>query len=52
MEKISGVGPDAPVVTNSQGARQSKCDYLFIDFCPQALLAIRETGAKYRPMST
>lgn len=32
--------PQAEIVTNTQGGKQSKAEYLWTDFCPKALLRV------------
>ncbi|MDT8900628.1 dATP/dGTP diphosphohydrolase domain-containing protein [Anaeroselena agilis] len=42
---IKGVGPDAPIVTNEHGGRQSAVPYAFHLFDPQAIIATAEVMA-------
>lgn len=45
---IPGVGPDAPVIVNEQGAKQSASGYLFTDFHPRSLLDVAAVSYKGR----
>ena len=45
---IPGVGPDAPVVVNEHGAKQSASGYLFTDFHPKSLLDVAAVSYKGR----
>ena len=46
MKKVEGVGPDAPVMVNEKGAKQSEMGYLFTDFMPEDVLAVAAVSAR------
>lgn len=43
--RVAGVGPDAPIETNAEGASQSKVDYHFHTLDPQAMLVLAQVQA-------
>lgn len=49
VDSIQGVGPDAPIITNAQGAKQSRLDYAFEEVDGPAffgLARVLDYGAK------